>query len=193
MLSRFHAYMCRLPLWKQIGLAAITAIVGPVLLVVVFGGLYIGIILLLGSIPVEYEYLHPAEQISKIEILYIENSDDTGQFDDAIVCVTLSEDQHTTFLSDLYELKWYNYGNYPPFVTEGACIRITYANGDYEILSAMGTYFSTDSDGDFTSRHLDHEELIPMLTAYGYQAPTPQHSTGSTLPHPKKEAAHISH
>ena len=190
MLSRFHTYMRRLPLWKQVGLAAITAIVGPILCVVVLGGLYLGIILLLGSIPTDYDYLHPAEQISQIEILYIEESDDSGQFEDAVVCVTLSEDQHASFLSDLYELKWYNYANDPPFVTVGACIRITYENGDYEILSAMGTYFSTNSDGDFTSRHLDPEELIPMLIAYGYQDPTPPTPSkvpdGPTLPSHKR-------
>lgn len=184
MISLLHTFMSRLSLGKQIAVAIAVMILGPILL----GCLYIGAIFLLSSIPVEYAYLHPADQIQHIEIIYITVSDDTAQFQDAHVCVTISEEHQAAFLSDMYELTWYNYGNDPPFPVGGACIRITYQNGDIEILSSVGTYYATDTETNFTSRHLDDEELIPMLIAYGYQEPdeealkTPDKPNKPTLP-----------
>ena len=82
---------------------------------------------------VEYEFLQPNENISKIEYV-------TAWYNkEAIVIKELNKDKTEEFLIDFTELDCYKYFTAPGVVSPGdEAIKITYINKDFELINENG-------------------------------------------------------
>ena len=122
-----------------------------------------------------YELLYPAEEITCIEIIYVDDNNTFSEIlDQSIVPVCNLEDtQIPACIEDLQQLsakKWWN--DPSPDIIEGT-LRITYQNGSRECICAHGTFYYDASSGkdSTTWYYFDKEEFDAFLISYGYIPP----------------------
>jgi len=157
-------------LWAKILLALLCGfLIYLLLFCLFFGG-----VMLVGSRTFDMEFLHSTDQISQIEILYVGEDDnaDPAEVDNITICVTIPAAQRDAFLSDLTAVTCRPTGFDSTPQIYGGAIRITYQNGDYEIFADYGILRLKQGEKDLLMRRLDEDELLQLLTAYGYQEPT---------------------
>lgn len=165
------AFYIKEHLWVKILLALMCGL----LIYLILFGLYFGAIALLGNMTFDMEFLHSTDQILQIEILYVgeDDNDNPAELDNITVCVTIPAAQRDAFLSDLAAVTCRPTGFDSTPRIYGGAIRITYKNGDYEIFADYGILQQEQGEKSLFMRRLDEDELLQLLTAYGYQEPTP--------------------
>ena len=130
-----------------------------------------------------YELLYPAEEITSIEIIMVD--DDVGLYyfpvneiseildQRTIPVCNLEDTQIPACIEDLQQLsasKWWN--DPTPHITDGTLL-VTYQNGSREWISAHGTFYCDASSGEdsMTPYFFDNEEFDTFLISYGYIPP----------------------
>ena len=130
-----------------------------------------------------YELLHPAEEISCIEIIHIEKS--VGLYSYPVDSIASIPDEHTAGIislensqlaecaKDLTELSASMWWNDPHPVIRDGTLLITYRDGSREWICADGTfYYDRSSDeSNMTWYFFNDEEFIVFLEKYGYREP----------------------
>jgi len=133
---RISGFFDRCPKW----LKSFSKIVG-ILLLCFLGylamiGLYWGSIMLISSIPVEYELQQSTEQIEKIELVYVEWGSKYYEGHDSKIVPRkeLDEEQWAAFLKGFNEIPRHRYANDPPDTIFRDTIHITYRDGSCEMI-----------------------------------------------------------
>ena len=119
-------------------LCVLLALIAPILIPLVF----LCVILVISSIPVEYALAQPADQIVQIAIVYEAAQEPVFDISDPRITVytQLEPDQFSDFLTDFDRVRVYR-GAYDGFpIHGGPSIRITYADGTREIIAQKGNY-----------------------------------------------------
>ena len=145
-----------------------------VLLHLLLFGLFFGGVMLLGSFTFDLELSQSTEHIAQIEIIHVGWDDvyNDEHFDNITVCTVLEEPQWDTFLAELDNITCRGTGFDAPKHIFGPTIRITYRDGTFDLLSSTGFFFSSDTDYPYRARTLDYDELLELISTYGYHAPT---------------------
>lgn len=162
--------------WESLLYIGKALLAGVLPVVAVIGGM-LYFFLVMPSAPREYEFLHPTEEIVKMEIAYCDEqlyglTNDTGDStfaDQFSVVKRLDEAQWEPVLTDLMDnsvcRKW---TNDPNPTLQGNILRITYEDGCQELLSWGGTYRlsrSTEEASGFTWYNFD-ETFHEILEKY---------------------------
>lgn len=156
----------------SIGTKILLAIIGGVIGFGILLFLYLGAVMLIGSKTYPLELLHDQDQITQVEILHVGDDIHYGtEFTNVTVCAVLTKDQWTNLLCDLNDIPCYSTGHDSSPHIYGPAIRISYQNGDYEILSGHGFFQSSGDQYPWVNRLFPSEELVELLTSYGYQDP----------------------
>lgn len=148
--------------------------IGTYLLIYLFlFGLFFGGAMLVSSIQFDLELSHSTEQIARIEIIHVgdDGDSDDREFRNITVCAVLEEAQWKTFLAELHEVTCRGTAYEAKSHIFGATVRITYQDGTFDLLSSSGFFFSSDVKSPYRARTLDSDELLELLTAYGYYKP----------------------
>ena len=122
------------------------------------------VFLLPGRVSKTYEFAHPVEEIVSIDLLI--NTNDVGQANaDLLVRQrSLTQEETTSFMSEIYGLETRRC--YPPLWGWGDYVaRITYANGDAELLGSANIEFvpsgaSSTGDGPYSFWHFGAFEAV---------------------------------
>ena len=151
-------------------------LIGFIPIAVIIGAMFF-FFLVMPNLPREYEFMHSAEEIVKMEIAYADKtlrgySNDTSDpnfVDQFSIVKTLEEAQWETILEDLEEnAECYKWTNDPNPSLHGNILWITYEDGCQELLSRGGTYqmgSSPEERTDFTWYHFD-EAFHEILGTY---------------------------
>ena len=146
-----------------------------VLLHLLLFGLFVGGVMLVNSITFDLELSQSTDQIAQIEILHVGEDDvhNDNRFDNITVYAVLEEQQWEQFLSELDNVPCRGTAYDAPRHIYGAAIRITYHDGNFDLLSSTGFFYSSDVKYPYRARTLDSDKLLELITTYGYQKPTP--------------------
>ena len=107
--------------------------------------------------------------VDRIEIIWVYNwfdydPDDTDTFE---ICYTISKEQHSTFLEDLYDVPCYKYRNDPIQGFGQNTIRVTYSDGAFEMIGARSVYYETaDGEWKYPTYYFDAEAFEDLIAAY---------------------------
>lgn len=157
-------------LWAKI----LLAVGGCISLYLLLLGIFVGGVALLGSITFDLELSQSTDQIAQIEIIYVDEDDNysDNEFKNTTVCTVIDREQWDEFLSDLDNVTCRGIGYDAPCLVSGPTIRIIYQDGSFDLLSSRGFFQSSNEKHPYVARTLDTDELLELLTAYGYIKPT---------------------
>ena len=100
----------------------------------------------------------PLENVASIELL--ENQE---------VVYTLTESKFEAFLTDFMAIRFHRYFNDPPTEYGALAVKITYADGYYDIIGQqVNWYFTPSGKGAKTKVYYaaNHEDFIPLFANY---------------------------
>ena len=107
-----------------------------------------------------YSFLHPLDEIDRVEIVEAEN------IDTFTVKKTLSETEKTEFLEQFKKIKFSQYIIGDPMSVHGNAFKITYKNGDYEIICHFWNDYVKNGDQGRGWRNCDEREFNALLDQF---------------------------
>ena len=106
-----------------------------------------------------YSFKEPFDEIESIEIVWAENSLEFT------VTKTLSETEKKDFLEKFQAIKFYQYLGDPPNLY-GDAIKITYSNGDYEMICSYTAEYVEDGVIQFLWESCDEEDFNELINNF---------------------------
>ena len=134
-------------------------------LLIIFVLIWVVVVFLLpGRVSKTYEFAHPAEDIVSIDLLL--NTNESGKADESLLIFqkSLNDNEIDSFMSEVCALETNRY--YPPMWGWGDYVaKVTYANGDTELLGSTNIEFvpsgaSATGDGSYSFTHYGEFEAV---------------------------------
>ena len=107
-----------------------------------------------------YVLKNSVEEIESIEIVYAESSTAFSTLK------KLSEDEKADFLTKFQKLKFSSYYFGDPMSVSGRTIKITYRNGNYEMICHYWAEYVKDGEIYFIKRNCDEDEFNSFIDFY---------------------------
>ena len=107
-----------------------------------------------------YEFKNPVDKIKSIEIVSAENS-----FEFTII-KTLSEIEKNDFIKKFQMIKFDSYFVGDPMSLNGNAVRITYQNGDYEMICFYWAEYVKNDEVFFVRKYCDKKEFNELLNYF---------------------------
>ena len=107
-----------------------------------------------------YTFNYSLDKIESIEIVSAENS---LQF---TVIKKLSETEQDVFLEQFQEIEFDNYYFGDPMSVSGDAVKITYRNGEYEMISCYWSEFVRDGEVYFIRKSCDEKVFNELLSNF---------------------------
>jgi hypothetical protein len=111
------------------------------------------------EIETEFDYMQKVDEIVNIEIVEVDKNDTTIKKD-------LNKDEENNIISDILKLKCYEYFNDPCCTISGDVVKITYSNGNYELISASSCEYFTNGKGCFRMIYFDTPAFNNLISKY---------------------------
>ncbi len=111
-----------------------------------------------------YSFRNPVDEIERIEIVSAESS-----FEYTVI-KALSEAEKSDFLERFQTIKFnaYYYGD--PMSVSGNAIKITYQNGDYEMICYFWAEYVKNGEIYFNRRHCDEAVFHALIDDFTYNS-----------------------
>lgn len=103
-----------------------------------------------------YSFKNSVDEIESIEIVSAENSLEFT------VTKTLSEAEKNDFLEQFQAIKFYKCFGDPPYL-QGDSIKITYSNGDYEMICSYTAEYVKNGEVHFLFKRCDEEDFDKLF------------------------------
>lgn len=118
--------------------------------------------------PIPYDFLHPLDEVLKVEIIYIEKEDAKGLSlpENYTIIKELSQEEQNDFLEKVLDLACYRKGPPPHTSLIGYTIQIYYANGDMEFLCYSAVAYYTNGAIDFIRKYFLKDEFESLIYEY---------------------------
>lgn len=107
-----------------------------------------------------YEFKNPVDTIVSIDIVSAENSLEFT------VVKTLSETEKNSFMEKFQMIKFDSYFVGDPMSVNGNAVKITYQNGDYEIICYYWAEYVKNSEVYFVRKSCDEKEFNELLNSF---------------------------
>ena len=107
-----------------------------------------------------YDFKKPIEEIERIEIISAKNRDEV------YLIKTLSKDEQSDFIKKFQEIKFNSYVIGDPMSVSGNAVKITYQNGDYEIICYRCAEYIKDQEIYFLGKHCSEEEFNALIDEF---------------------------
>lgn len=107
-----------------------------------------------------YELKNPVDKIERIEIVLAEDSLTFS------VVKTLSETETTDFIKKLQTIKFDSYFLGDPISVNGNAVKITYQNGDYEMICYRWSEYVKNDEVYFIRKSCDEKEFNSLLNSF---------------------------
>lgn len=142
--------------------------------------LIIGLMNFGSSIEYTFEFLRPADQIVRIQLIHVEEriglyehalEEIPIMLDDTATVVTeVDPSDHSAFLSDFASVPCHKFGNDPWPDISGGTILISYQDGSHEWIARYGTFYQDTCSGEasMTWFLFEAEAFYALLHSYGY-------------------------
>lgn len=104
-----------------------------------------------------YEFKNSVDKIESIEIVLAENSLEFT------VLKTFSETEKNDFIEKFQAIKFYNYFMGDPMSVNGNAVKITYQNGDYEMICYNWAEYVKNGEVYFIRKSCDEKEFNELL------------------------------
>lgn len=124
------------------------------------GWILLVLLLLTGCSEKTYALKNSVEQIESIEIVSAENSLEFT------VTKTLSETEKADFLEKFQTIKFDSYFVGDPMSINGNAAKITYRNGDYEMICYYWAEYVKNGEVDFVRKSCDEKEFNELLNSF---------------------------
>ena len=111
-----------------------------------------------------YTFMQPQEEIVSIDLIYVDPYSDYSAYNSIEAIHTIPVEQWTTFFEEFDKVTCKRHGMDPCYSTSGTIIRIIYADGGYEVISAYtGLHISADGEWEYTSFYFDETEFKKLI------------------------------
>lgn len=120
----------------------------------------LSLLLLTGCQPEAYELKEAAAAVTGIELVHAEDSRNFT------VIKALSETERQDFLPQLQRLQTHSYMLGDPLSVSGDAIKITYENGNYEIICDCWAEYVTDGAVYFIRKNVDDAEFRQLWDTF---------------------------
>jgi hypothetical protein len=111
--------------------------------------------------------MQPIENVTSIDIIYVENFLEYKSYDQLEAMYMIPSEQWGAFIDSLNRITCKKHHYEPNYSLAGYLIRITYADGCYEVISRRtGAQFSIDGDRKYPWVRFDREEFDDFITKY---------------------------
>ena len=107
-----------------------------------------------------YSFKEPIDEIESIEIVSAENSLEFT------VTKTLSETEKEDFLEQFQMIKFYSYFVGDPMSVNGDAVKITYQNGDYEMICYYWAEYVKNGEVYFVQKSCDEKDFNELLNSF---------------------------
>ena len=107
-----------------------------------------------------YEFINQVDEIENIEIVSVKS------IREFTVIKTLSDTQRTEFLEKFQEIMFSRYLFGDPLAVHGDGVKITYKNGEYEIICAHVTEYVWGDTEYFVMINCDKEEFSALRNSF---------------------------
>lgn len=107
-----------------------------------------------------YELKNPVDKIKSIEIVLAENSLEFT------ITKTLSETEMNDFMEKFQMIKFYTYLIGDPMSVNGNAVKITYQDGDYEMICYYWAEYVTNDEVHFVRKGCDENEFNELLNSF---------------------------
>lgn len=107
----------------------------------------------------KYELMQSSDEIVKISIVFL----DDGEI---FVRKELSPEAGKEFLSEILGLSYYKYWNDPSTMLAGDAAKISYSNGDYEIISTEASAYFKGDHCRYIYGYFDRETFKNVFAPY---------------------------
>ena len=149
---------------KPIAFGIFALLVVPVLL-----------ILIICQVPQHYKTQQPAQEIEKIEIVHVPEMPDfnhtDGYIDLPVICL-VSPSKYSDLLDALCNMPYHS--TLRPGTLYNGAIRITYHNGNYEIICEHAAYYhdnTAENSTESINAFFNSAEFDAFLKSFGYIPP----------------------
>ena len=127
--------------------------------------LFVGWILLVllpftGCSEKTYSFKNSVDEIESIEIVSAENSLEFT------VTKTLSETEKNDFIEKFQTIKFYSYFVGDPMSVNGNAVKISYQNGDYEMVCYYWAEYVKNGEVYFVRKSCDEKEFNELLNSF---------------------------
>lgn len=112
-----------------------------------------------GCVRNSYSFEEPIDEIESIEIVWAESSLEFT------VTRILSEEERNDFLEQFQAIQFYRYLGDPPTLY-GDSIKITYSNGDYEMICCYTAEYVKNDEVHFLFKRCDEEDFDKLLNKF---------------------------
>ncbi len=107
-----------------------------------------------------YEFENPVDEIESIEIVFAENSLEFT------VVKTLSETEKNDFIEKFQKIEFDRYIIGDPFSVYGNAVKISYQNGDYEMVCHYWADYVKNGEIHFLWKNCDEKEFNELLNSF---------------------------
>ena len=118
------------------------------------------LILFTGCSSKPYEFENPVDEIEGIEIVFAENSLEYT------VVKTLSETEKTDFIEKFQKIEFDRYIIGDPMSVYGNAVKISYQNGDYEMVCYYWADYVKNGEIYFLWKNCDEKEFNELLNSF---------------------------
>jgi hypothetical protein len=118
------------------------------------------LILLTGCSSKPYEFENPVDEIESIEIVFAENSLEYT------VVKTLSETEKNDFIEKFQKIEFDRYIIGDPMSVYGNAVKISYQNGDYEMVCYCWADYVKNGEVYFRWKNCDEKEFNELLNSF---------------------------
>ncbi len=126
----------------------------------------------LGSCRAEFRFSREPETIVEISLLVLDKAKKQLDMEECIVLTSIRQEQHKDFIADLCNVSCYYYRNDPQGYPAGQVVRITYADGCFDLLDSGAACGYTKEGTEIPGRlarecvYFDTEEFDALCTRY---------------------------
>lgn len=113
-----------------------------------------------------YEFSQNRDQIVRIEFVSVDKYRYVRHYDDCSAVLVIEPEQYDKLFSDFYEVEWHHCSP-PDSGIYGKGLKITYANGEYELIGHCGRYLSEKKDSFDGSICVPLNDWDAFLDKYG--------------------------
>ncbi|MBE6904628.1 MAG: hypothetical protein E7480_08510 [Ruminococcaceae bacterium] len=107
-----------------------------------------------------YSLRNPVDEIESIEIVFAENSLEFT------VTKTLSEEEREAFFEQFQKIEFENYFLGDPMLVNGNSVKITYQNGDYEMICYRWAEYVKNGEIYFVRKHCDEKTFNELINSF---------------------------
>ena len=113
------------------------------------------LVMLTGCVTLHFswKFLHGTDQISQIEVFYLEDVDDFNLPDDAVPVALIAPEDYDDFCGEIQNIDFTDTilllpaAVDPSWYLQGYVVRIVYQNGDFEVICNQGYQYQETADG----------------------------------------------